>query len=306
MKQVLVTGGTGFLGRPLVQALIARGDQVLLLSRQNLSATKGMTVIQSLDALPQNTPIDTCINLAGESLFNGPWTAAKKRKIRASRLDITGDIGRLNQRLEQPIPIMLSGSATGFYGDKGAQSVTEQTSAGNHFGAQLCQDWESSALQNAALGTRVCLLRTAIVLGAGGALIPMIPLYKWGLGAALGSGKQFWPWIDHHDWLAAVLFCLDHEEIVGPVNLCSPQTLTQGEFSNALAIACHQKIRLPNIPAWLLRRLTLSSSDLLTDSVKLVPEALVKAGFNWEVEDCSKSLSQAVAAIKRGNSTAQP
>ncbi len=301
MKQVLITGGTGFLGQALVRDLVARGDAVIVLTRHILAPSKGTTFIQSLDSIEADTQIDACINLAGEPLFNGPWTAGKKHKIWNSRCKTTQNIVSLNQRLQQPIPLLLSGSASGYYGDKGQHRVPETAEAGNHFGAKLCQEWESIAMQAGVLGTRVCLLRTGIVLGSGGALKPLIPLYRWGLGSALGSGQQFWPCIHQEDWVAAVLFCLDNNSLSGPINLCSPQAVTQQEVSDALALACHRKIWLPNIPRWFLRLVTMTSSDLLTDSAQMVPEALTNAGFVWSTADCRVAIKKVVAATERGH-----
>ena len=296
MNRILITGGTGFLGKQLVRRLVERGDTLIMLTRQPQENSEQIHYVQSLDDIPATTIIDACINLAGEPLFNFPWTANKRKRIWDSRINTTTALTHLNRRLDQPIATLLSGSASGYYGDKGNLAVNETADPGQHYGAELCHRWESCALENSQLNTRVCLLRTGIVIGKGGALQPMLPTFKFGLGASIGSGEQFWPWIAIEDWVSATLFCLDHKTMTGPVNMCAPHAVTNKAFTQLLAQVLHRVQWLPGIPSGLLRVITGHSSDLLTDSVNMVPKALQDAGFSWAIADCREALAIAVAA----------
>lgn len=298
MKTILVTGGTGFLGQALVQQLGARGDHVIVLSRQALPTTDTIRHIQSLSEIKSSSQIDACINLAGEPLFNFPWTHAKRQSIWTSRIGTTTAVGQLNMRLDQKMSTLISGSASGIYGDKGDDVVTESSMSGDQFGAALCSAWEFSANENTALGTRVCLLRTGIVIGNGGALLPMLPLFKLGLGAPLGKGQQLWPWIHIDDWVSATLFCLDHATLSGPVNMSAPTPIKQSDFTQLLASVLHRPAWLPGIPAWLLKIATRNSSQLLMDSVNMQPRVLIDQGFNWQTPSCREALEKAVMAPK--------
>lgn len=299
MKTILVTGGTGFLGQALVQRLHDRGDDVIVLSRQPHPTTERIRYIQSLSEIAPSCRIDACINLAGDPLFNFPWTKAKRQRIWTSRIETTTAIGQLNQKLDQPISTLISGSASGYYGDKGQDVVTESTSSGTHYGAELCRAWEQCAIELGTLNTRICLLRTGIVIGNGGALLPMLPLFKLGLGAPLSNGQQLWPWIDIDDWVSATLFCLDQPNLSGPVNMSAPAPIKQLDFTQLLAKVLHRPVWLPGVPAWLLKIVTRNSSQLLMDSVNMQPKVLTDQGFKWQTLSCRAALEKAVTTQKK-------
>lgn len=294
VQKVLITGGTGFIGTALCDKLIASGYHLMVLTRQSYNKHSSIQYINSLSDIASTEIIHHCINLAGEPLFSGPWTSNKRKKLFESRIGTTRQLIELNKRLSTPFLTLLSGSAIGYYGNKGQTPVDETAPPGSHLGAQLCDQWETVAKNASDQGTRVCFLRTGIVLGHGGALTPMKPLFKLGLGSPISSGNQYWPWISLEDMVLAILFLIENTQISGPVNLCSPQQVTNKQFSKTLADTLKKPIFLPGVPAWLLKAVTLGSSNLLTDSVKLVPKTLMQYGFQFKHPRLSDAMARAI------------
>ena len=292
---ILVTGGTGFIGTKLCEKLRER-DEIFILTRrpkpQNVSGKFAVQMVESLDNISSNTHIHTAFNLAGESLFSRPWTKNRKQKLWDSRITTTQSLTALNARLDQPIEQIFSGSAVGYYGDKGDQPVFESAQPGQHFGAQLCKEWEKMAMENEQHGTRVTLLRTSIVLGHGGALAPMKPAFMFGLGSAIGSGNQIWPWIHIDDMVAALVFMMDQKLFEGPVNLCSPNPVSNREFSRTLAKVLNRPFWLPAIPGALIKKATLGAGELLTDSCNQQPGRLNTEKFEFSYPELELALRQ--------------
>jgi len=293
-QTVLITGGTGFIGSAVCERLLQSGYHIIVLTRQTMPKKRNIQYIHSISDISDDAVIDHCINLAGEPLFSGAWTENKKQKLFNSRVGITREIVALNHRLQQPFRTLLSGSAIGFYGDKGQLETDESAISGHHLGALLCEQWETLATRATEQGTRVCLLRTSIVLGNGGALVPMKPLFKLGLGSPISSGQQYWPWISLEDMVMATMFLLENKNVSGPVNLCSPNQVTNKQFSKTLANTLNRPMILPGVPAWLLKLVTLGASDLLTDSVKLIPDKLIHHGFQFKYPILDDAMKQAV------------
>ena len=209
---ILVTGGTGFVGKPLVEALLSRGDTVTVLTRsiekaQAVFSEKTPQFLTALLTLKDLNTFDAVINLAGEPIFDKKWTTQQKEKLRHSRIDLTQQVVQLINQSEHP-PVLISGSATGIYGNCGEDVITEDTNLGIQFTSQLCIDWENAAKQ---ANTRVCLVRTGLVLSPkGGAFAKILPFYRFGLGGKLGNGEQYWSWIALEDMVKGLLFLLDH------------------------------------------------------------------------------------------------
>lgn len=290
MPHALITGGTGFIGSAICQRLIETGYSITILSRRSISSTNDISYIKSLDEIPDSTVIDVCINLAGEVLFNGPWTPAKRRKIRESRFGITSALVSLNQRLAKPITTLLSGSAVGYYGDQSDTNLTEDAVEGSHDGAKLCLQWEQIAKKCEIQGTRVCLLRTGIVLGNGGALKLIRMIFQLGLGSPLGSGKQYWPWVSLEDMTAVLQFLITNTQLCGPINICSPNQITNKEFSKTLASVLHRPFWLPSPPNFFLKWISLGGFELLTDSVRLESKKLTEAGFVFRHQQVEEAI----------------
>lgn len=291
--KILITGGTGFIGSALVQALVAQNHQLTLLSRQDKTNTQAVTFVQNFAKFQNLNEFDAVINLAGEPIFDKAWTKKQKTQLRQSRLEITQKLVELILKSENPPHTFLSGSATGFYGNLSdfAKNRDELTACGNNFAAQLCQEWEEIALKAQSEQTRVCLLRTGIVFDKnGGALKRMLPLYRLGLGGKLGNGKQHWSWISLADHIRAMLFLLENRQAQGAFNLVAPNAIRNSDFSQQLA----QKLHRPaffHAPAFLLKFILGERSQLLLDNQPLAPQKLTQLGFNFKYHNFAQWLA---------------
>lgn len=280
--KIFITGGSGFIGQALCQALLAQGHQLTVLTRkpppqtakQAVSFVSDFTTVDSFDAV---------INLAGEPIFAKRWTAKQKQILYNSRIDLTDKLARLIRQSPTPPKVLISASATGYYGNlpQNTKNADEQTACGTQFPAQLCQHWEAAALQAQSEQTRVCLLRTGIVLDEkGGALAKMRPLYRLGMGGKLGNGKQHWAWISLKDQVRAILFLLEQDQCFGAYNLVAPYPVSNADFNYWLA----KKVRRPayfHTPKWILRLVLGERSQLLLDNQPLAPTRLLEAGFEF-------------------------
>lgn len=220
---ILITGATGLIGSHLTSQLIKHAHGVTALVRDPKVAKQKLPAsVTLISSLAQYTTLDTfdaVINLAGEPIFDQRWTAQQKQRLVESRVNLTAQLVQRINASRQPPHTFISGSATGYYGNKSEEIITENAPATDTFPSQLCQRWESEAL---CAKTRVCLLRTGIVLSkAGGALAKMLPLYRLGLGGKLGSGKQYWAWIALDDMVKGILFLLENHQCQGAFNLVS-------------------------------------------------------------------------------------
>lgn len=292
--RILVTGGTGFIGSALVAALQARGDELIILSRQARDSRPGCRFVRSLDEIPAGEEIDAIINLAGASLAARRWSAAYKREIVASRLDITASLLDLIRRLPRPPERMLSASAIGYYGHHGDDYLTESSAVTPGFAQQLCADWESLALQATQHGVRVCLLRLGVVLDRdGGALREMTQSFRFGVASWLGSGRQWLSWVHRQDVIRAILFLLGRDDLQGPFNITSPAPVTGRDFATALA-AHHRTFIRAGVPGPVMRALVGEmAQELLLNGQRVVPERLRAAGFDFAYPE----LQSALAAI---------
>ncbi|MES3008435.1 MAG: TIGR01777 family oxidoreductase [Pseudomonadota bacterium] len=292
--RILITGGSGFLGQAMSRAFTARGDEVYILSRHpqlHLLHKTGTHWIGSLDQLQQ--PIDTVLNLTGANLFSRPWTARRRQALRDSRIAATEKLVNWICSQPQPPRVLLSGSAIGFYGDGGEQALTEDCCAGSDWASTLVQDWEKAAALAAPAGVRTILLRTGLVLGDGGLLKPLLPLFRYGLGGSLGHGGFWYSWIHLQDWINAVLFLLDSAQAQGPFNLTAPHPVRYHEFANALGQSLRRPVWLTP-PTWALRLLLGERSNLMLGSTKALPSRLQDAGFQWQHEHLPEALQNIV------------
>ncbi|AOZ67746.1 TPA: TIGR01777 family oxidoreductase [Haemophilus influenzae] len=287
---ILLTGGTGLIGKALVEQLCLRNEQVTILTRSSsphtLSKHKNIKFITALSQLNSQEQFDAIINLAGEPIFHKVWSKNQKSILRESRLSLTTQLVEFINQYQQH-PIFISGSATGIYGDQDEQKITETSKTAKTFTAQLCQDWENIAQQAHA---RVCLMRTGMVFSKkGGALAKMLPLYKWGLGGKLGKGEQYFPWIALEDMVNGILFLLDHSECRGAFNFAAPKSIKQHKFNRTLARIL-KRPAFATIPKWLLHFILGERANLLLESQNVVPEKLLNAGFKFQYADCKNYL----------------
>ena len=245
--------------------------------------------ITSLNSFPNLDSFDGVINLAGEPIFAKPWNTERKRTLFNSRISLTNQISQLINLGKKPPHFFISGSATGYYGEQGERLINETCPPANHFAAQLCQQWEMAAL---TAKTRVCLLRTGIVLSKeGGALEKMLPLYRTGLSGKLGNGKQFWGWIALEDMLNGILFLIQNAQCQGAFNFVAPQAIRNQEFNQLLSQVLKRPACLTT-PKFLLKLVLGERANLLLDSQNLVPEKLLQQGFQFQQAELRSFLQQ--------------
>lgn len=290
---VAITGSSGMIGTGLSEALRARGDRVVHLVRRPPGgrAPAGVSEVQWSPDHRELDPahladVHTVVNLAGAGIGDRRWTDSYKKTIRESRVDSTATVAIAIAALAPDhTPRLISGSAVGYYGDRGTEILTEQSGPGEGFLVQVCQDWENAADAAETAGSSVAFLRTGIVFSrAGGAMAKLLPLAKFGLAGPLGSGRQYWPWITLHDQVRAILHLIDHPEISGAVNLCVPQASPQREVTSALGAALSRPAVLP-APGFALRiALGEFSSDMLA-SQRVAPQVLSDHGFRFDYPD---------------------
>jgi len=303
--RILITGGTGLLGRHLIPVLLKRGDVVTCVSRDARRAAQALpvetTVIEGdpaqpgpwLDAVAQ---ADAVINFAGESLATGwLWTAGKKRRLRRSRVRATTHLAAAIREQEQPC-VFLSGSASGYYGDNADEALGEDHEPGQDFLSVLACEWERAALAADSDRCRVVCLRLGVVLAPdGGALAKLLPVFRRGFGGPLGNGRQFFPWVHVRDLVQAIVFVLDTSRIRGPVNVSTPDPPRQREFARALGRAVGRPARFAT-PAFVLRLLLGQKADMLLASQRLVPGVLRAHGFHFEQADLDLALADLLGA----------
>jgi uncharacterized protein (TIGR01777 family) len=298
-RHILLTGGTGFIGRILCRELLANGDQITVLSRQ--SAADVRAVCGRVDALPDLAKLrghkgfDAIINLAGEGIADKRWSETRKQAIRDSRIELTQQLVEVVKTWLQPPQVMVSGSAVGFYGAQGDLEVTETTLPRDEFTHRLCSDWEQTAMELASMGVRVCLSRTGIVVGPnGGFLQRMILPFKLGVGGKLGSGEQYMPWVHRQDVVGALLWMLTNEAALGAYNVVSPSPVTNATFTKTLGSVLRRPTILP-APAVALKLALGEMSGLLLTGQRAIPARLQAEGFEFHFTDLEPALEDAVA-----------
>ncbi|MDO4697174.1 MAG: TIGR01777 family oxidoreductase [Pasteurellaceae bacterium] len=276
---IFITGGTGFIGKALCSALTADGHQLTLLTRQHHLLLQGGKKVDDFTKLDD---FDAVINLAGEPIFDKAWSKAQKHRLKTSRLDLTTKLVQLIHQSSTPPSVLISGSATGYYGNLPTQQPADETApCGTQFPAELCHAWEQAALTAQSEQTRVCVIRTGMVLHpSGGALKKMLPLYRIGLGGKMGEGEQHWAWISLHDQVQAIRFLLTNPNCQGAYNLVAPTPAPQYAFNHWLAQQVHRPA-FCHIPSGLIRCLLGERSQLLLDNQPLVPKRLLDAGFHF-------------------------
>lgn len=295
---ILITGGTGFIGTALVRHLLDRGDTVTVYTRSSdFEDDVGLRHINRLDDISASTFYDAFINLAGESIAEGRWTASRKRALVDSRIGTTEAILALAERLDRPPAALVSASAIGYYGPQDDTPLGEDASTVDCFSHQLCVAWESAARRFEALGTRVFIVRLGVVLERdGGAFAQLDKSVQMGVKTWLGSGRQYLSWVHREDVIRAIAFLLDggaSGELSGAFNLTAPEPVTNRGFSEALASHRSTLVGLP-VPAFVMRiALGELADELLLTGQRVVPERLEAEGFSFEY----RSLDQALSAL---------
>ena len=294
---ILITGGTGFIGSRLCEHLLKENHTLVVKTRQPSIVDRRMSAISDLSELGTDAVFDVVINLAGEPIADKRWSTKQKEKILRSRLDTTEELISYFIELDNKPSLFISGSAIGFYGiESGPEAlnakVDESALGDSSFASRLCQQWENSALQAEALGIRTCLLRTGIVLGhKGGALSKMLLPFKLGLGGVIGSGNQWMPWIHLDDLIGLIDFCISQPNISGVMNGTAPTPVTNIEFTKALGKALRRPTILP-MPSIMVKTLMgQMGKELLLAGKRVVPSYAIKAGYRFKFDTVDKAFS---------------
>jgi uncharacterized protein len=288
--KIAVSGSTGLIGSRLVPALEARGDTVLRLVRGvQWDPERGTIDRNALEGS------DAVIHLAGESIF-GRLTEAKKQRIRDSRVRGTRLVSNALVGLTRAPKVLLSASAVGYYGDRGTQTLTEQSSCGHDFLAEVAREWEEATGSASRAGIRVVNMRFGIVLSpAGGALGKMLPPFRMGLGGPIAGGQQYVSWIEHSDLVNAIQHVLGRSDLAGPMNLTSPNPVTNRELATTLGKVLGRPAIVP-VPAFALRMAFGSDgAAMLEGGQRVVPERLVASGFQFAFPTIESALRHLLA-----------
>lgn len=296
MMRVVISGGTGFLGTALAARLREQGADVTILTRHAARPGEVQWTADdsSRDWFPSLDGADAVINLAGESIAAGRWTAKRKAAIRDSRVRSTRAIVAAIRAARRPPSVLVSGSAMGFYGSRGNELLTEDSSAGSDLLASVCVEWEREALAAAPL-TRVVLVRTGLVLDRSGGALPQIarPFYFFA-GGPLGSGRQYMSWIHRDDWVEMVCWSLATSAVAGPLNATAPNPATNREFATTLG----RVLRRPGFvstPALVLRQALGEMADaMLLSGQRILPAKAQALGFEFRYPQLEDALRAAL------------
>lgn len=291
--KLFITGGTGFVGSALCRSLVARGDDLTLVSRNVKTAQQRVGV--AVAAVPSVAdvsakPVDAVINLAGLPIADRRWSESRKKELFASRIDLTNQlIDELAQQQTRP-KVLISASAVGYYGDSGSRQLDEDSRPQQEFTHELCSAWEQAALRAEDLGIRVGIVRIGLVLGPGGGILKrMMTPFRLGLGGRLGSGEQWMSWVHRDDLVRIILYLLDHDTLRGVFNATAPEPLRNRDFSLALARQLRRPTLLP-LPAPVLKLGLGEMSQLLLTGQRVMPRRLLDAGFEFQYPELKPAL----------------
>ncbi|WP_207534963.1 TIGR01777 family oxidoreductase [Desertivirga arenae] len=299
-KTVLITGGTGLIGMPLTKALLAKGYSVHHLSRSKSSGIEGVKTFEWNIQEDRIDPaclenVGAIIHLAGEGIGSRPWTNRQKKEIIESRTkSIKLIYGLMREMTDHRVEAVISASGVGYYGNRADEILTEDSFPGGDFLAHTCVEWEEVVDEAEELGPRIVKLRTGIVLSEkGGALAKMDAPIKAGLGAPLGSGKQWMPWIHLDDIVALYLHALENEQLEGTYNASSPDIKTNEDFTKSIAKVLNKPLFLPAVPPFALRLLLGEMCALVLNSTRTSSDKIQGTGFNFifeKLEDALKTI----------------
>jgi uncharacterized protein len=296
MSHIVVTGSSGLIGTPLVAALRERGDEVVRLVRRAPRSADEVQWDPTSRTLDPHVldGVDGVVNLSGAGVGDKRWSPAYKHEILASRVDSTHAVAGAIAAADHPVRF-LSGSAVGFYGDRGDEELTEASTPGTDFLSDVVRAWEDAARPAVDAGASVALLRTGIVMAPeGGAMKPMLRLVRYGVGGPLGSGRQFMPWITLPDQVGAMLHLLDRPDVTGPVNLTASQPARQKEIAKALGAVLNRPAVLP-APSFALRAALGGFATEILGGQRVVGETLRASGYQLAHGDLDAAIRWLVA-----------
>lgn len=292
---VLVSGSSGLLGGALISELHSRGHRAVRLVRSEgysgdaVSWDPSAGIIDA-EAL-QRFRCEAVVHLAGESIFGLRWTSSKKQRILESRIEGTRLLSKTLAGLPEPPRVMVSASASGYYGSRGSEVLTEDSSPGDLFLSRVCREWEAASQPASEAGIRVANTRFGLVLSPdGGALGTTLPIFKLGGGGKVGDGAQFWPWVALDDVTGAMVHALENDSVEGPVNVSAPNPLTNAEYTRILGRVLGRPTVLP-LPAPAARAMLGQMADeLLLASARMQPERLRQTGYEFRFTELEPAL----------------
>jgi uncharacterized protein (TIGR01777 family) len=296
--KIFMTGGTGFVGSILAPRLTQAGHEVTILTRKVREGQPLPSGVSYLEGNPAEKGAwqeraaahDAAINLAGTSIFTR-WSDSAKKAMRESRILTTENLVEALGARQDKKTALLSTSAVGYYGFSGDEELHEESPPGEGFLASLSEAWEQAALKAQDFGARVVLLRFGIVLGRhGGALVKMVPLFKWYIGSPLGSGKQWFSWIHEQDLADIFRFVLDHENLSGPVNCTAPHPVRNREMTTLLGKVLGKATFMPPVPGFMIKMVLGEFGSVLLKGQKVLPAKLLQAGFHFSFPEMKGAL----------------
>lgn len=303
--KIVVSGASGLVGKPLLGVLRGEGHEVTALTRGSSSSANSLAGVRTINWNPDSGQLDgtalegldAVVHLAGENIAVGRWTAAKKARIRDSRVNGTQVLARTLASLQHKPSTLVCASAIGFYGNRGDEVLREDAVAGTGFLADVCRDWEMAAAPAVDAGIRVVWLRIGVILAReGGALAKMLLPFRMGVGGILGSGKQFMSWISVTDVVGIISFVLNHSEARGPHNTTAPQPVTNYEFTKTLGKVLGRPTIFP-MPAFAVNLVFGEmGQELLLSSTRVVPSGLEAAGYSFQHPTLEIALKQLLTA----------
>lgn len=285
-KRVAITGSTGLIGSALIERLQADGHTPLRVVRSSppdsLESIRWDIAAGTIDA-EAFRDVDAVVHLAGEGIADERWSEEQKQRIHDSRVDGTTLLATTLAELDQAPSVLISGSAIGFYGDRGDEVLTESSGPGSGFLANVCIDWEAATKPAVDAGIRVASIRTGVVLSTeGGALAEQLPFFKLGIGGRIGDGQQYLSWVSVADMVGAIVWLIDHD-ISGPVNLTGPTPVTNSEFTSTLGQVLNRPTFLPTPkPALWIKLGRELTEALLYSSARVEPTVLLESGYQFE------------------------
>lgn len=293
--RVAMTGASGFVGSALRDFLTTGGHEVLPIVRRKPRRKHGEIYWDPMEGRiegPRLEGVDAVVHLAGESISRGRWNAPKKKAIWRSRIVGTRLLVAALSRLRRPPSVLVSSSAIGYYGNRGAERLVEDSRPGKGFLSDLCREWESEAAKADRSGIRVVQLRTGLVLSpAGGALGTMLLPFKMGIGGRLGTGRQYVSWIDHDDLVGLIFHAITTPSLRGPVNATAPHPVPNATFTTILGRALRRPTLLP-VPSLAVKGMFGEMGKaLLLEGARVIPAAAVRSGFRFDFEGLDESLA---------------
>ena len=298
-KHYLITGGSGFIGSHLIPQLLAQNNTVTVLTRSPAKTlaqfNNTVEVIDDLIKLDLSKKVDIVINLAGQGIADKRWSEDVIKELFVSRLLVTRALIKYMEQATHKPELFISGSATGFYGLRDDEVLSEAASGDSSLSSELCTEWEDEAKAAEELGIRCCYLRTGIVLGNGGALSKMLPPFKFGLGGPMGSGEQWMSWIHMDDLIGIIEHIVKKPKISGPVNGTAPNPVTNKEFATTLGKALKRPAFIP-LPSFVLKFLMGEmGQELLLSGHRVVPAKMSVSGYPFKYEQLESALTEVIS-----------